>query len=60
MSREPCSEPSLRQKVSNTWIIVEKVPGHNEVSHKDNLLTEFQWFRQFGMLLHLLQRQPNT
>jgi len=35
-----------------------KLPERNEVLHKDNFQKVFQWFHQFGMLYHLLQRQP--
>lgn len=43
----------------NMYVIgISKLPEHNEVLHKDNFQKVFQWFHQFGMLYHLLQRQP--
>ena len=37
----------------------QRVPEHNVVLHRDNLLTVFQQSHQFDMLFHLLQRQPD-
>lgn len=42
------------QNLPETQNELLKVPGHSEVLHKDNFLTVFQWFPQFGMLSHLL------
>lgn len=36
------------------------VPEQSAVLHKDNLLTVFQLFHQFGTPPHLLQTQPKT